>query len=105
MVDTGIHAFGWSRAQAIDRLMSCTALDASGAATEVDRYIADPGQATSYLIGRIELQRLRAGAAERLGSSFSVRAFHDTVLGNGSVPLDELTLIVERWVERSAAGR
>jgi uncharacterized protein (DUF885 family) len=64
----------------------------------VDRYIADPGQATAYMIGRLEIERLRADAERRLGTRFDLRVFHDRVLANGSVPLPVLRAEIERWV-------
>ena len=72
VVDTGIHAKGWTRQQAIDFLHDHTALARSSVEAEIDRYIADPGQAASYMIGRLEIDRLRADAATRLGNRFSV---------------------------------
>jgi uncharacterized protein (DUF885 family) len=99
VADTGLHAMGWTRDEAIDFLRRRTAQDPTNAAVEVDRYIADPGQATSYMIGRLELERLRRHAAASLGTGFSPRAFHGVVLGHGNVPLAELARCVERWVD------
>lgn len=104
VVDTGLHAMGWSRGQAVDALLRTTALDRRTAEAEIDRYVADPGQATSYMIGRLEIERLRRDAASRLGARFSLRGFHDTVLGGGMTPLPELGRTVDRWVEASLAG-
>ena len=70
----------------------------------MDRYIADPGQATAYMIGRLEIERLRADAERRLGTRFDLRVFHDRVLANGSVPLPVLRAEIERWVA-STNGR
>ena len=98
VVDTGLHAKAWTRQQAIDFLYAHTALRRSGVEAEIDRYIAEPGQAASYMIGRLELDRLRAGAARRLGARFSVAEFHDTVLGSGMAPLDELDRRIETWI-------
>jgi uncharacterized protein (DUF885 family) len=67
--------------------------------SEVDRYIADPGQATAYMIGRLEIERLRHEAEKRLGSRFDIREFHDRVLENGGVPLPLLRSHLERWME------
>ena len=87
-VDTGLHAVGWSRDQAIDFLVDSTPLTRTDAESEVDRYVADPGQATSYMVGRIELNRLRTTAQARLGDRFDIAEFHDVVLGSGMTPLD-----------------
>ena len=102
VVDTGIHAMGWSREAAIEFLLTHTALDRANAATEIDRYIATPGQATSYMIGRLEIQRLRAHARQRLGSGFSVKQFHDIVLGSGMTPLRQLARSIDVWLDQSA---
>ena len=101
VVDTGIHARGWSRARAVAFLHDHTALTMSAVEAEIDRYIADPGQAVSYMVGRLELERLRAEAAARLGGRFSIRAFHDVVLQGGMTPLGELARRIERWVASS----
>jgi uncharacterized protein (DUF885 family) len=104
VVDTGLHAKGWTRGEAIEFMMANTSLPRSNAESEVDRYIADPGQATSYMIGRLELERLREDARARLGGDFSLMGFHDTVLGNGMTPLPELGRCVDAWVSRVLAG-
>lgn len=97
VVDTGLHALGWSRQRAIDYMWENTALTMANITTEVDRYISMPGQALAYMTGRLEIVRLRELAQSRLGSQFDIKAFHDTVLGNGSIPLSQLADIVERW--------
>ncbi len=97
VVDTGLHALGWSRSRAVDWLASNTPLSPVDIETEVDRYIAMPGQALSYMVGRLELQRLRAESSARLGAGFDLRAFHDLVLGAGPLPLPVLRGVVERW--------
>ena len=99
VVDTGLHAFGWTRDEAITFLVSNTSLVHSNAGREVDRYIADPAQATSYMIGRLEIERLRTHATARLGHRFSLPEFHDAVLGNGMIPLTELARTIETWIE------
>jgi uncharacterized protein (DUF885 family) len=101
VADTGLHAFGWTREEAIEFVWRHTAQDRTGAAVEVDRYISDPGQATSYMIGRLKLEELRRHAAARLGERFSLRQFHDVVLGQGSTPLDVLARTVDTWIERT----
>jgi uncharacterized protein (DUF885 family) len=97
VVDTAIHAKGWTRRQAIDFLYDNTALAAGNVEAEIDRYIADPGQ-VSHMVGRLEIDRLRAEAASRLGNRFSVRSFHDTIL-HGMTPLDELARRINAWIE------
>ncbi|MDO8362767.1 MAG: DUF885 domain-containing protein [Actinomycetota bacterium] len=103
VVDTGLHSMGWTRDEAIAFLMSNTSLVRGNAEREVDRYIADPGQATSYMIGRLEIDRLRALATARLGARFSLKAFHDTVLGGGMTPLTELGRSIEAWIDTTLA--
>ncbi|MCU1584214.1 MAG: hypothetical protein JWM49_770 [Microbacteriaceae bacterium] len=97
VIDTGIHHFGWSREQAVDFMWKNTATTMSHVRTEVDRYIAWPGQALAYMIGRLEIGRLREQAKEQLGSRFSLVDFHGTVLGSGAVPLTVLADNVARW--------
>ena len=99
VVDTGLHAFGWERQRAIDFLLAHTALSPDQAAQEVDRYIAWPGQAPSYLLGYEEILALRAEAERRLGPRFDLRAFHDAVLGGGGVSLPVLRARVAAWME------
>jgi len=102
VVDTGIHEYGMTRAEAVSMLQENTALTDQNIGTEVDRYIAWPGQALSYMVGEIEIQRLRAQAERRLGSRFDIKQFHDVVLGSGSLPLDELARQVNEWIARTA---
>jgi uncharacterized protein (DUF885 family) len=99
VVDTGIHARGWTRQRAVDFLHDHTALARSTVEADIDRYIADPGQAASYMIGRLEIDRLRAHAAQRLGDKFSITAFHDTILHGGMTPLNELSRRVNAWID------
>ncbi|GAA1261095.1 DUF885 domain-containing protein [Saccharothrix xinjiangensis] len=102
VVDTGLHAHGWSRQRAIDYLVEHTPLAPVEIENEVDRYIAAPGQALAYMVGRLEIQRLRSGAERALGDRFDVRAFHDLLLGGGPLPLAVLDEVVTGWVgERS----
>lgn len=100
VVDTGMHALGWTRDEAIDFMRAHTALGDNNIANEVDRYIAWPAQALAYKLGQLEILRLRAMAESSLGSRFDVRAFHDAVLGSGAVGLTTLAGIVEAWIER-----
>ncbi len=95
VVDTGMHAFGWTRQQAIDYMTAHTALAENNIANEVDRYIAWPGQAIGYKAGQLEILALRGEAERRLGGRFDIRAFHDAVLGNGAIPLPTLRAVVE----------
>ncbi|MEU7480253.1 DUF885 domain-containing protein [Lentzea sp. NPDC042327] len=97
VVDTGLHALGWSRRQAVDYLRENTVMTAPEIESEVDRYIETPGQALAYMVGRLEILRLREEAATRLGDRFDVRAFHDLVLANGPVPLATLDSLVTAW--------
>ncbi|MGW4526309.1 DUF885 domain-containing protein [Amycolatopsis sp. NPDC004378] len=98
VVDTGLHALGWSRQQAVDYLAEHTPMARVEIEAETDRYIAWPGQALAYMVGRLEIQRIRAGAEERLGSRFDIRAFHDLVLAGGALPLSALASAVDDWV-------
>jgi uncharacterized protein (DUF885 family) len=98
VVDTGIHAKGWSRQQAIDYLRVNSPLAALEIANEIDRYTAYAGQALSYMVGRLEIQRLRAKAESALGERFDIRAFHDLVLEGGSLPLTVLDGVVTGWI-------
>jgi len=101
VIDTGIHSLGWTREQALDFLASNTALSVHEVTTEIDRYISWPGQALSYKLGEYTLWNLRREAQSALGDNFDVRAFHDFVLGLGSVTLDILQDEVRAWVHQS----
>lgn len=102
VVDTGMHALGWTRQQAIDFLKAHTALGENNIENEVDRYIVMPGQALAYKIGQLEILRLRDDARRRLGPAFDIKAFHDTVLGSGAVSLPVLRDIVGDWLAATA---
>ena len=99
VVDTGIHAFGWTRDEVIEYMVERTALPIHEVTTETDRYIAWPGQALAYKIGELKIKELRLYSENVLKEDFDVREFHDVVLGNGSVPLDVLEEQVKVWVE------
>lgn len=104
VVDTGMHALGWSRQQAIDFMWDNTATTRSNVVNEIDRYIGWPAQALAYMIGRREIGRLRDDAKQRLGDRFDIRGFHGVVLGNAAVPLDILGQNVERWITSTASA-
>lgn len=104
VVDSGLHALGWSRQQAIDYLNANTANARSDNEVEVDRYIAAPGQALSYKLGQLRLQALRERAQERLGARFDIRRFHAALLDNGALPLTLLERQVERWQQATLAA-
>lgn len=104
VVDPGMHVLGWTRQQAIDYMLEHTAegLDAIGG--EVDRYAAVPGQATSYLVGSLEIQRLRQHAEAALGDRFDIREFHDRILADGGVTLPMLGASINAWIEQKLAN-
>ncbi|MFJ6669729.1 DUF885 domain-containing protein [Actinosynnema sp. NPDC091369] len=98
VVDTGLHAHGWSRERAVEYMLENTPLALVEIENEVDRYIAAPGQALAYMVGRLEILRLRAAAEEALGERFDIRDFHDVLLGGGPLPLAVLGEVVTEWV-------
>ncbi len=104
VIDTGIHAKGWTRQQALDYLASNTALSIHEVTTEIDRYISWPAQALSYKLGEYTIWQLRHEAESRLGEGFDIRAFHDFILALGSVPLEVLKDEVKRWVVEQVSG-
>jgi len=104
VVDTGIHAMGWSRRQAIDYLVENAGKTEHDIVVEVDRYIVWPGQALAYKIGELKIRELRAYAERELGMAFDIRAFHDTVLAEGSLPLNILETRIHAWVAAQAGG-
>ncbi|MEN8239570.1 MAG: DUF885 domain-containing protein [Actinomycetota bacterium] len=97
VVDTGMHALGWSRQQAIDYVATNSPMTLHQITEEIDRYLSFPGQAVSYMIGRIEIQRIRAEAEAGMGDTFDIKGFHDTVLGSGCIPLPTLARLVTEW--------
>ncbi len=99
VVDSGLNVFGWPRQRAIDYLVANAGLDPGFAASEVDRYVAWPGQATSYMLGALEIRRLRGEAEKALGPRFDLRAFHDAVLEDGAIALPMLRARIARFVE------
>jgi uncharacterized protein (DUF885 family) len=110
VIDTGIHAFGWTKERAVGFVLDHSVMSPERAASEVDRYADWPGQATAYTLGAFEIRRLRSEAEAALGSAFDVKSFHDALLGMGSVPLPFLRSEIEAWIARqhgpagSAAG-
>jgi len=102
VVDTGMHALGWSRSSAIDFMGAHTALGANNIANEVDRYIVWPGQALAYKAGQMEILRLRDEARAAMGPGFDIRGFHDAILSGGALPLATLREVVTGW---AATGR
>ena len=104
VVDTGVHAKHWSRQQMVDFFRQHTAMDEPNIETEVDRYIAWPGQALAYKLGQMKILDLRERARKELGERFDLRAFHDAVLADGPLPLDVLEENVERWVAAQKAA-
>ena len=104
VVDTGIHAFGWTRQQAMDYMAQRTALSLHEIETETDRYIGWPGQALAYKMGELEIMRLRKKAEDALGGDFDVRTFHDAVLLQGSIPLPVLADQIDRYIADAKAA-
>ncbi|WP_377115009.1 DUF885 domain-containing protein [Pseudoalteromonas sp. M58] len=104
VVDTGIHAFGWSRQKAIDYLADHTALPQSAVEDQIDRYISWPGQALSYKMGEIKIRELRAKAEKQLGAQFDIRSFHDTVIGQGSLPMAVLEDVINDWIAQQKSA-
>jgi uncharacterized protein (DUF885 family) len=105
VVDTGLHHKGWTRQQAIDYMLANSSMEEGDVVSEVERYIANPGQALGYKIGQLEISRLRQEAAAALGDRFDVKAFHRLVLTGGSVPLSVLDATVKEWVQRQKSAR
>ncbi len=104
VVDTGLHAKGWSEQQAIDYFLANSAATELQVRAEVRRYIVWPGQATGYKIGMLKIQELRRNAEAELGDNFDIRAFHDTILGGGAMPLTILERRVNEWIADTKAG-
>ena len=104
VVDTGMHAMGWTRQQAIDFFRENTGKTDQDITVEVDRYIVWPGQALAYKIGQMKIRELRREAEAKLGAKFNIRRFHDAVLEQGAVPLGLLKKHMESWIAVQAAG-
>ncbi len=104
VLDTGLHAKGWTEEQAVQYFLANSAITEAQARSEVQRYLVLPGQATSYKIGMLKILELRAKAEQALGDQFDIRGFHDAVLGGGAVPLGVLETMVDEWIARVQAG-
>jgi uncharacterized protein (DUF885 family) len=102
VVDTGLHAKGWSRERALKYWRDVTGASEQQAVAQIDRYLAWPGQALGYKIGALKIQELRRRAERKLGAGFSLAAFHDQVLGEGSLPLDVLEQRIDAWIAAQA---
>ena len=98
VVDTGIHSRGWSCQQAIDYFKANTGKSEHEAMVEVDRYIVWPGQDLAYKIGELKIKELRSRASAKLGGNFDLCAFHDQLLGQGSLPLSVLEQHMNKWI-------
>jgi uncharacterized protein (DUF885 family) len=98
VVDTGIHAKGWTKEQAVAFMTEHTALSAANIDAEVNRYISWPGQALGYKLGELKIRELRARAEKALGERFDIKGFHDAVLGQGALPLDVLERQIDDWI-------
>lgn len=104
VLDTGLHAKGWTEEQAVQYFLANSAITEAQARSEVQRYLVLPGQATSYKIGMLKILELRGKAEQALGDQFDIRGFHDAVLGGGAVPLSVLETMVDQWIARVQAG-
>lgn len=102
VVDSGMHALGWTRQESIDYLAQHTTLTPNQTVAETDRYIATPGQASSYMVGALEIMALRSEVEQALGDAFDIRAFHDLVLEDGTIPLVMLREKVEGWIDENS---
>ncbi|MCC6748945.1 MAG: DUF885 domain-containing protein [Deltaproteobacteria bacterium] len=105
VVDTGLHALGWSRERALRFMQERTALTPREVENEIDRYINWPGQALAYLLGRLTFQELRSRATRALGPRFRLAAFHDEALRHGAVPLEILSTLIDAWIARAEGRR
>ena len=104
VIDSGLHTMGWTRQQAVDYMMANSGWAPVDIQNEIDRYISWPGQATSYMLGMLEIRRLRALAENTLGDDFDIRGFHDRVVGMGSITLPMLEVSVEAWIAEQQTG-
>jgi uncharacterized protein (DUF885 family) len=102
VIDTGLHAKGWSKEQALEYRLANTPFSEQDSIHAIERYLVMPGQATSYKIGALEIERLRHKAEKNLGKKFSLPEFHQVILGQGALPLDILEQQVDQWIERKS---
>ncbi|HUJ53850.1 MAG TPA: DUF885 domain-containing protein, partial [Steroidobacteraceae bacterium] len=105
VVDTGLHAKGWSREQAIDYMVSTTGMAPGDVVSEVERYMALPGQACAYKVGELKILELREKARAALGARFDLKEFHAVVLENGAMPLTLLEQLVDEWIARVRSAK
>jgi uncharacterized protein (DUF885 family) len=98
VVDSGLHAKGWTREQAIQYSLEHEAESEASITSEIERYMATPGQALSYKIGQLKIQALRERAKDELGRTFDIKAFHNQVLDSGSLPMELLEEKIEAWI-------
>jgi uncharacterized protein (DUF885 family) len=103
VVDTGLHAKGWSKERAVAFMKDNTTLTDANIDAEVNRYISTPGQALAYKLGELKIRELRARAEQSLGGKFDLRRFHDAVLSQGAVPLDTLEAQIDAWIAEEKA--
>jgi uncharacterized protein (DUF885 family) len=101
VVDTGLHAKGWTREQAIAYMATTTGMNESEVITEVERYMGNPGQACAYKVGQLKILELRERAKAALGPKFDLKDFHAVVLENGGVPLTVLERLVDEWIAKT----
>jgi uncharacterized protein (DUF885 family) len=104
VVDTGIHAKGWSRDQVVEFMRKSGAVDEPTIQSETDRYISWPAQALSYKLGQLKIRELRDRAQKELGPKFNIRKFHDEILDGGTLPLDLLEARTEKWIAAQKAN-
>jgi uncharacterized protein (DUF885 family) len=100
VVDSGMHTLGWTRQQSIDYMLAHTAEDKDDIVSEVDRYIIYPGQATAYMLGKLEIAKARAEAQQAMGPKFDIKQFHDRVLEDGAVPVSFLHRKITAWSQQ-----
>jgi uncharacterized protein (DUF885 family) len=103
VVDTGLHTLGWSRERAIDFMVERTGVAREFVASEVERYLSNPGQALSYMIGKLKFDELRERARSKLGAKFDLRRFHNLLLDQGALPLDVLERLADEWIAAEAS--
>ncbi len=103
VVDTGIHAYGWSRERALQFMAEHVPMPREFLADEIDRYVVMPGQALAYLTGKLEILRIRDDARKRLGPAFSLPAFHGAVLDHGSLPMPTLARSIAGWLDQAGS--